>query len=160
MGDHRNVWEKLASEIPALAQATCHFNDFDEVASFAEAALDGPLEGIHAFYDPDIFAAVYSTNLLMRACDVLVTKPSELAYYPVPKLMIRRVGGHEAWGAIRAAELGDGTYEMRTLPEICAMIDAFQAEPELITMMCTNITAEDGRGTYSGAYEAIRLALA
>ncbi|MBQ9002783.1 MAG: hypothetical protein IJ087_13110, partial [Eggerthellaceae bacterium] len=106
VGDHANVWEALRRDIPALSQATEHFNDFEEVARFAEGALDGTVEGIHAFGDADIFAAVYMTNLLMRACDLLVTKPGELAYYPVPKLMIRRVGGHEAWGAIRAAEVG------------------------------------------------------
>lgn len=159
VGDHKDVWDKLAAAIPTLAHATCHFGDFDEVEAFATAALDGTMEGIHAFYDPDIFAAVYSTNLLMRACDLLVTKPSELAYYPVPKLMIRRVGGHEAWGAIRAAELGDGTYEMKTLPEICAMIDCFQAEPELIDLMCRNIRAEVSYGTYDGAYNALLLAM-
>ena len=58
----------------------------------------------------------------MRCSDVLITKPSELAFYPIPKLMIKRVGGHEAWGAIRAAEIGDGTYECSTDAEISAMI--------------------------------------
>jgi hypothetical protein len=83
----------------------------DAVMAFADAALDGEVEGIHVFCDSDIFAAVYTTNVLMRACDVLVTKPGELSFYPVPKLMIRHVGGHEVWGAIRAAEVGDSTFE-------------------------------------------------
>ena len=157
VGDHKDVWEKLLAAVPLLQHATCHFEDFDEVETFATAALDGPLDGIHAFYDPDIFGAVYSTNLLMRACDILVTKPSELSFYPVPKLMIKRVGGHEAWGAVRAAELGDGTYEMTTVPEICAMIDCFQQEPQLIEFMCRNICAEASYGTYDGAYNALLL---
>lgn len=158
VGDHRNVWEALVEAVPALREATLHFDDFAETRRFATAALDGTMEGIHAFCDDDIFSAVYSTNLLMRCCDILVTKPSELAYYPVPKLMIKRVGGHEAWGAIRAAELGDGTYEMQTAPEISAMIDLFQAEPELVEQMCFNIECEKARGTYDGAYRVIELA--
>ena len=133
--------------------------DFEDVVAFADAALDGEVSGAHAFYDGDIFGAVYSTNLLMRACDVLVTKPSELAYYPVPKLMIKHVGGHEVWGAIRAAELGDGTYEMENAAEVCAMVDAIQVEPELIGMMCLNIVAANTRGVYDGAYQAVRLAV-
>jgi hypothetical protein len=52
----------------------------------------------------------------MRVMDVMITKPSELAFYPVPKIMYERVGGHEMWGAIRNAELGDGTVEVRTIP--------------------------------------------
>ena len=158
VGDHASVWDALKKAVPQLAQAVEHFNDFNSVATFADAALDGQLEGIHAFGDDDIFAAVYMTNLLMRASDLLVTKPSELAFYPVPKLMIRRVGGHEAWGAIRAAELGDGTYELETLPEICAWIDLVQAEPSIIADMCDNIEAADMLGVYDGAYQVVQLA--
>ena len=132
--------------------------DFTATAAFAEAALDEPVTGIHAFGDADIFSAVYTTNLLMRACDFLVTKPSELAFYPVPKLMIKRVGGHEAWGAIRAAEVGDGTYELETLPEVCAWIDLVQSEPGIVADMCDNIVAADAVGVYDGAYRVVQLA--
>ena len=158
VGDHRSVWEKLRTSIPNFIPLIEHFDDFGEVASFAEAALDGPITGVHAFGNNDIFAAVYMTNLLMRACDLLVTKPSELAFYPVPKLMIRRVGSHEAWGAVRAAEVGDGTYELETLPEICAWIDLVQAQPSVIADMCDNIEAADMLGTYDGAYQVVQLA--
>ena len=158
VGDHRDVWESLRTSIPPFVKLTEHFDDFDAAAAFAEEALEGEVTGIHAFGDSDIFSAVYMTNLLMRACDLLVTKPSELAYYPVPKLMIKRVGGHEAWGAIRAAEVGDGTYELETLPEICAMIDLVQAEPSIIADMCDNIVAADAVGTYDGAYRVVQLA--
>jgi len=62
------------------------------------------------------FAAFRCTDLVIRIADVLVTKPSELAFFPVPKLHIRRVGAHEAFSAVRAGELGDGTVECRTVP--------------------------------------------
>ena len=164
VGDHRGVWESLCAEIPALSQAHLHFDDFAETAAFSSKLLsDGDADaldaGVHAFFHQDIFAAVYSTNLLMRASDVLITKPSELAFYPVPKLMIQRVGGHEAWGAIRSAEVGDGTYELRTLPEICGMIDMMQAEPGIIAAMCDNIMAADLLGIYDGAYRVVDLAV-
>lgn len=38
----------------------------------------------------------------MPVADILCCKPSELAFYPIPKLMIRRVGDHEAHSATRA----------------------------------------------------------
>ena len=159
VGDHHAVWERLRTSIPQFVPLVEHFDDFEEVDSFAEAALDGPVEGVHAFGDSDIFAAVYTTNLLMRACDWLVTKPSELAFYPVPKLMIKRVGGHEAWGAIRAAEVGDGTYELQKLPEICAWIDLIQEEPQIVGVFCDNILTADCMGIYDGAYHAVQLAV-
>jgi hypothetical protein len=95
----------------------------------------------------------------MRCCDVLVTKPSEFSFYPVPKLMIHRVGGHEAWGAIRAAEVGDGTYEMDETPEVLGMIDSFQADRSLLGFMCDRIEAAGSQGIYDGAYKVIDLAV-
>ena len=160
VGDHRGVWEGLAKGVDGLAEvARTHFDDFAEVAALAEGALDGDLCGVHAFCDGDIFAAVYSSNLLMRCCDVLVTKPSEFSFYPVPKLMIHRVGGHEAWGAIRAAEVGDGTYEIDDTDEVLAMIDAFQLDRELVAFMCDNIEAANRIGVYDGAYRVVELAV-
>ena len=95
----------------------------------------------------------------MRCCDVLVTKPSEFSFYPVPKLMIHRVGGHEAWGAIRAAEVGDGTYEIDDTDEVLAMIDSFQLDRELLAFMCDNIEVANRAGIYDGAYKVIDLAV-
>ena len=158
VGDHKKVWDKLANALPELQRATRHFDDFEETAAFAQDALDKPIEGVHAFYHGDIFAAVYSTNLLMRCCDALVTKPSELAYYPVPKLMIQRVGGHEAWGAIRAAEVGDGPYELETLEEVCGFMDLIHGQPETLDFMNNNILAANQAGEYNGAYQVVALA--
>ena len=142
-----------------MPYTTEHFDDFEATKTFAENALDGEVSGIHAFFHTDIFAAVYSTNLLMRCSDVLITKPSELAFYPVPKLMIKRVGGHEAWGAIRAAELGDGTYECSTVAECCAMMRMIQHSDDIIAKMCENIMTAKEAGVYDGAYKVIELAV-
>ena len=159
VGDHADVWEGLLKDVHGLGDITkTHFNNFSEVASLAEEALDGDLTGVHAFCDSDIFSAVYSSNLLMRCSDVLVTKPSEFSFYPVPKLMIHRVGGHEAWGAIRAAEVGDGTYEIDDTDEVLAMIDSFQLDRELVAFMCDNIETAHRAGIYDGAYRVIELA--
>lgn len=160
VGDHRGVWDALVKNIEGLAgMAERHFDNFAEVAKLANDALDGDLTGIHAFCDSDIFSAVYSSNVLMRCCDVLVTKPSEFSFYPVPKLMIHRVGGHEAWGAIRAAEIGDGTYEIDDTDEVLAMIDSFQLDRELVAFMCDNIETANRIGIYDGAYKVIDLAV-
>ena len=159
-GDHKNVYEAICKKVPAFKQLVqTHFDDYAGAQAFAENAMQGSVEGVHAFYDADIFAAVYITNLLMRCSDVLITKPSELAYYPIPKLMIRRVGGHEAWGAIRTAELGDGTYECRTLPEIGAMLDLMTNDGEVLTAMCEAIVTAKKAGIYDGAYNVIKLAV-
>lgn len=160
VGDYKNVWDDLIKEIPEMAPvATEHFNEFDKTTKFAEDALTGDVEGIHAFYHENIFEAVYCTNLLMRSCDVLVTKPSELAFYPVPKLFIKRVGKHEMWGAIHAAEMGDGTLECRDIPHTLQMIDLFMKDNQLLGEMCDSIKLNKSIGLYDGAYKVVEIAI-
>ncbi len=160
VGDYKNVWDELAKEIPGMAElAQTHFNDWADTLSFTEQALSGEVSGIHAFWHENIFEAVYCTNLLMRSCDVLVTKPSELAFYPVPKLFIQRIGGHEQWGAIHSAEIGDGTLECRDIPHTLQMIDMFLSDENYLADMCGNIVRNKKNGVYDGAYEAVKIAM-
>lgn len=160
VGDYKNVWEQLIKEIPKLQEvAKEHFNNWEETQQFAEDAIHSDVCGVHGFYHENIFEAVYCTNLLMRSCDVLVTKPSELAFYPVPKLFIKRVGGHEMWGAIHSAEIGDGTLECADIPHTLQMIDLFMEEDTLLNDMCDAIMKNKEAGIYDGAYKVVELAM-
>ena len=157
-GDHFEVWDSIVSHIPELkTMAETHFDDFEAAKAFLEKG-EG-IEGVQVFCHKDIFAAVYVTNLLMRVCDVLLTKPSELSFYPVPKIMIHRVGGHEAWGAIRAAEVGDGTYECEKTEEVLAMLDEITSGDEILPALCRGILRAKNAGIYDGAYKAVKLAV-
>jgi hypothetical protein len=158
VGDHQSVMDKLQADLNPISNVTSHQDNWSQIQQFAEQALDDEVSGVHLFCQQNLFAAVYATNLLMRSCDILITKPSELAFYPVPKLMIKRVGGHEAWGAIRAAEVGDGTCECTTNDEIMRMLALMLKEPDLLTEMNRNILAAQKAGVYDGAYNAVKLA--
>jgi hypothetical protein len=160
VGDYKNVWDELVAQIPRMKEvSTEHFDNWEDTKNFAESALNGKVSGIHGFYHKNIFEAVYCTNLLMRSADVLVTKPSELAFYPVPKLFIKRVGGHEQWGAIHSAEIGDGTLECRDIEHTLQMINLFLKEDKLLLDMCDNIEKNKQAGIYNGAYEAVKIAV-
>ena len=160
VGDHKKVWESLKKSVPELENAKFFLNDYPKARAYAQEALTGSANGIVGFCHEDIFAAVYITNLLMRASDVLVTKPSELAFYPIPKLFIQHVGGHEIWGAIHSAEVGDGTYEVAPGRETTDMIGLLQQEPEILLNMNRCILKNNEAGLYSGAYEVVKLAAA
>ncbi|WP_099469444.1 DUF6937 domain-containing protein [Konateibacter massiliensis] len=160
VGDYKNVWDSLKAEIPQLSKiAVEHFDNWDNTVKFSEEALTGEVEGIYSFYHENIFEAVYCTNLLMRSADVLVTKPSELSFYPIPKLFIKRVGKHEMWGAIHSAEIGDGTLECRDIPHTLQMLQMFLKSDSMLQDMCQNIMNNRQIGIYDGAYKAVELAM-
>ena len=166
IGDYENVWNMFKEKIPEIEEySSTHFNDWNYTKQFASALLnDGEClrqesNGIHVFCHKDIFAAVYATNLLIRACDLLITKPSELAFYPVPKLMIQHVGGHECWGAVRASEVGDGTPECPNLEYACFMLRLFIETPDLLEKMNHAIMSNKKAGIYNGAYHAVEKAV-
>ena len=161
VGDYKAVWDELINEIDDLiGLSTTHFNDWEDTKKFAESAIDGKVEGIHAFWHENIFEAVYCTNLLMRSSDVLMTKPSELAFYPIPKLFLKRIGGHEKWGAIHSAEMGDGTLECEDIPHTLQMVKLFLTEEATLSYMCDRIKENKKSGLYNGAYEVVKLAMA
>ena len=108
-------------------------------------------------YD-DYFTAVATTDILCNVADVLACKPSELAFYPIPKLMIRRVGDHEAYSALRASELGDGTLEVREVPEAVTYVKLFM-NTGLLDVMNKSIEDNNKIGLYDGCKNAMKLAL-
>ena len=160
VGDYKKVWDALRREVPALnSLSKTHFGNWSDTTAFCEQAIEGEVEGVHAFWHEDIFEAVYCTNLLMRSSDVLLTKPSELAFYPIPKLFLKRIGGHEKWGAIHSAEIGDGTLECEDVPHTLQMVDLFLKEDSLLREMCGAIVTNKSIGVYDGAYKAVEIAM-
>ncbi len=163
-GDHKNVLDALCKELPQINNdGKKHYNNWTNTQDFCQKAIQGDDNesgsGIHLFYHEDIFAAVYSTNLLMRASDVLITKPSELAFYPIPKLHIKRVGGHEMWGAVHSAEIGDGTPECSEVERAIFTATQMIEHPFLIQDMCKHILENKEKHIYDGAYVAVKAAI-
>jgi len=158
LGDHKNNWDWLEPELADHKDLiTTHF-DWQDTKAFTDEIRENEAKGLHIFLHDNTFHAVYSTNYLMRVVDVLITKPSELAFYPVPKIFNERVGGHEEWGAIRGAELGDGTVEVRTIPQTLQAIDLLTQENDLLEMFCDCIVKNKSIGIYDGAYKCVELA--
>jgi hypothetical protein len=158
LGDHRQNWEWLSQQLgPYQHLIQTHFN-WESTVELVEAMRTSSANGIHIFLYENIFHAVYATNYLMRVADVLITKPSELAFYPIPKILNKRVGGHEAWGAIRSAEIGDGTSETDTIEHTLNAIDLIMKEEDLLKLFCDFIVKNKSIGIYDGAYKVSKLA--
>ncbi len=159
MGDHAGRWALLQESLARDGIGYQLHNEWAETKAFIAEALAGPVSGVHVFLHDSFFAAVYATNLLMRAADVMITKPSELAFYPVPKLFIQRVGRHEAWGAIHGSEIGDGTLETASDASLRQALRLLINEDDLIALYCGNILNNARAGVYDGAYHSVEYVL-
>lgn len=159
-GDHLDMYQYLCKSIPDFKkQAICFFDDYSELNDYVTTMDSAKIAGIYAICNNDIFAAVYSTNLLMRKCDVLITKPSELAYYPIPKIFMRHIGGHEVYGAVHGQEEGDATFECGNPEKMDQMIDRIVEDKELYLHLVRQVQKLNAEGKYNGAYEAVKLAV-
>lgn len=139
---------------------TTHFDDWSDTTAFADKALKEEVHGIHAFCHENIYEAVYCTNLLMRSCDVLITKPSELAIFiQFQSCSSRELAGMSSGAAIHSAEIGDGTLECRDIPHTLQMMKLFMQDDSILTGMCENIKQNKADGIYDGAYEVVKLAM-
>lgn len=158
-GDHQGVYNKLCEEVEGI-ETTNFFNEYSKLKEFVKEIKEGDASGIYAICNENIFEAVYSTNLLMPVTDLLVTKPSELAYYPIPKLFMKHIGGHEVYGAINGREYGDSTPEFPTKESINQTLDRLIADKEILIHLCNRIDELKKQGHYNGAYECVKLAAA
>lgn len=157
-GDHLKMHEALKKALGKDYDPTLHFDDFAETKAFVSSLRGQKAAGLHAFYHKDIFEAVYSTNLLMHESDFIITKPSELSFYPIPKLFNRHIGGHEAYGAVHSAEYGESGYECRDMEELLRALDYYLSGPSLLKTFNANILLNKTRGLYDGGYKAVKLA--
>ena len=157
-GDHKDVYEKMLKELGNIKRHT-FFDKYQELKEFQKQMKKEDVTGIYCICNKNIFEAVYSTNLLMPVCDLLVTKPSELVYYPIPKLFMRHIGGHEVYGAIHGREFGDATWECPDKKSANEMLDRLISDREIIAHMAETIDQLKEQGYYNGAYECVKLAV-
>ena len=158
MGDHKSNWDWLQAELADHRDLIHTHFDWADTRALADQIRSQPAWGLHVFLFDNTFHGVYATNYLMRVVEVMITKPSELAFYPVPKIFNQRVGGHEMWGAVRGAEIGDGTVEARSIPQTLQAIDMLTEAEDLLEMFCSCIVKNKSIGLYDGAYKCVELA--
>ncbi len=156
MGDHEGRWLALKKHFDKEGITYKLHTNWEFSKIFINNMRTEDVCGIHVFLYKDFYAAVYATNLLIRECDVMITKPSELSFYPIPKIFIQRVGNHEAWGAIRGSEIGDGTREISDLNELKLMLKTMIEDDDIITENINCILSNDKAGIYNGAYKVVK----
>lgn len=159
-GDHAHMKDAFVGALEAVAIKYETVDSLQGVKDFCDDRRKGTEPApVTLFAFDTYFPAVATTDLVGRVTDVLAAKPSELAFYPIPKLNIRRVGDHEAYSALRASELGDGTLEARELDDAMAYVNLFVRGPELLTQFNRSIMVNGQAGLYDGCKVAVECAL-
>ena len=160
LGDHFDMFNYLVKHIKGFEnEVQRFFDDYQGLNEFVKTMDKERVEGTYVVYHKNIFEAVYSTNLLMRQVEMLITKPSELAFYPVLKVMMRHIGGHEVYGAVHAQEYGDSTFECPDKKSMNEMLDRLIEDKDLLIHLNEQIVKLKKQGIYNGGYEAVKLAV-
>ncbi|CAB9510881.1 expressed unknown protein [Seminavis robusta] len=158
-GDHKHMKASFTEVLAELKLDYDIVDSMDDLTKFQENLLasetNEPKKAITLFAYEEYIPAVVTTDILCRVSDVLACKPSEMAFYCVPKLMLRRVGEHEAFSAKRASELGDGTVEAREVSDAREFLDLFLASPDVLVQMNDCIMKNNQIGIYSGCKVAV-----
>lgn len=164
-GDHKHISEAVEKKLQQLGLEWDEVNTSEQTEELCRSqplsALSEPAnwKAVTLLRFDSHFAAFRCTDLVIRIADVLVTKPSELAFFPIPKLHIRRVGEHEAYSAVRSTELGDGTVECRVVPHALKKADMLmQRNSPLFLLMNESIMKAARIGAYEGSKVACQYA--
>jgi len=165
-GDHGHIAVGLLKKLEDLGLPFNHVTTNDAAEKVCSSE---PLSGISepagaapitVFHFDDHFTAFRCTDLVCRIADVLVTKPSELAFFPIPKLHIRRVGAHEAFSADRASEIGDGSVECRTVEHTLQKVAQLNEPNSPLFKLMNECVLKAGQiKTYEGSRVACEYAL-
>lgn len=162
-GDHKNLFDALTKRLEQLGIAYSVISDYEAMKNLcASHSLDGAdlVHRVTIFNFQTHYEAFSATDHLIRISDVLATKPSELAFFPVPKLFIKRVGDHEAASALHAVKLGEGTEEQREPAHALAMLESMRKDKGILLRMNESIIHNSRIGTYNGSKVAVEMALA
>jgi hypothetical protein len=163
-GDHKGLSEILQEK---LASLNINFTtigsfksmlDFCDDHSFHNKELKKP-SAVTLFCFEKHFEAFLTTDYLIRISDIMATKPSELAFFPIPKLFIRRVGDHEAMSAFRSMELGEGTTECREVGHAVEMLKLLTEQDSILTRMNECVIKNFEDGIYFGSKKVVERAL-
>ncbi|TGK82214.1 hypothetical protein EHQ24_13180 [Leptospira noumeaensis] len=164
-GDHSKVLKSIEEYLILQKIPYLSINTWEDLIKFIERH---PLRSednennppVVLFHFPSHTEAFSATEKLIRITDVLVTKPSELAFYPVPKLFIRRVGDHEAASVFRSLELGEGTVECREVIHAKELVQIFTESDDLLLRMNESVIKNIVEGVYNGSKTAVEMATA
>lgn len=161
IGDHLNVFHEMKNFCEEEDLPYTVVSDRNSLQQFIENhPLSGgePDQTITLFYFENYYDAFSATDRLIRISDILMTKPSELAFFPIAKLFIRRVGDHEAASAFRSMELGEGTIECREVTYAVEMTRVLTETRDILTRMNDCILRNYREGIYDGSKKAVELA--
>jgi hypothetical protein len=163
-GDHEHVYKHLLESVEKLGieyEVIRSWNDLKEFTARNKLSdkQDSKLKPITLFYFMTHSEGFSATDSLIRISDVLVTKPSELAFYPIPKVFIRRVGDHEEKSALYSLDLGEGSVECREPSHAFDIMLLFLKSPEVSMRMNECVISNAQKQVYSGSKKAVEIAM-
>ncbi|WCL50247.1 DUF6938 domain-containing protein [Leptospira sp. GIMC2001] len=163
-GDHEHVYKHLVETLERKEieyESIRSWNDLKEFVAKNKLSdkEDSKLKPVALFHFLTHSEGFSATDVLIRISDVMVTKPSELAFFPIPKVFIRRVGDHEEKSALYSLDLGEGSVECREASHAYDIMLLFVKSPEVSLRMNECVISNAQKGIYNGSKKAVEIAM-
>lgn len=163
-GDHESIYQSILLKLRQLKIEYDLITTWEQLIEYCEkhtlySEEEVGSKSVVVFYFRDYYQAFLATDKLIKISDFLVTKPSELAFFPIPKIFIRRVGDHEGYSVSHSLELGEGTVECREPAQALEIIDLLLNNDDISLRMNECVIRSSKEGVYRGSEKAIEYCL-
>ncbi|MCB1190988.1 MAG: hypothetical protein H7A23_18925 [Leptospiraceae bacterium] len=159
-GDHEAIFQSILVKLKQLKIEYDLVTSWQQLIEYCHKQdlskdTEAKTKPVVVFYFQNYYEAFLATDKLIKVSDFLVTKPSELAFFPIPKVFIRRVGDHEGYSVSHSLELGEGTVECREPSQATEIINLLLDNEDISSRMNECVIRNSKEGVYNGSEKAI-----
>ena len=160
-GEHADFASELISLLEAKKIPFTEVDSSEGLSRFGRwhaISSDEPTHAVTIFRFTEHGLSVRATDELIRCVDLLVTRPAQVAYFPVPKVLLRRLADLEIDSSNYLVELDECDAECSRPEQAADLILSMLPEDGPLIRRNEGIQRRSETGLYLGARRAVEMA--
>ena len=130
----------------------------DQFTKWHSIDSDEPSHSVTVFRFADYGLSLKASDELVRCADVLVSRPSQISYFPVPKVLLRRLADHESENSEYLVNLDETDPECNRPESAVITIERLIDDSSILIRRNEAIIKRASTGLYNGAKRALEIA--
>lgn len=153
-GEHADFVSDLVSLLEAKKIPFTEVDSLEGLRRFCgwhAISSDEPTHAVTIFRFAEHGLSVRATDELIRCVDLLVTRPSQVAFFPIPKVLLRRLADHESDSSSYFVALDESDTECSRPEKAASLILSMLPEGGPLIRRNEGILRRSESGLYLGA---------